>query len=322
MRRVKTFLVQLLFDKKIENFPEFDNNKFWDNLVKLGSNQLIIPTIYSKLKERKLLNKIPSGLKSYLLEIYTFNTLRNKSFLKETAKIEKKLTQNKIDFIFLKGISLLRTVYKNNIGIRMMHDIDILIKESQIYQARECLKELEYKSDDSEEVLSKHRHLPIMINSKKNIGVELHHQLILNDILNLDNKRIFMAENKNCLNIKNNIAYIIFNSEVYDNGTLIGTINLRSKFDFFQLNKLENNFNYNNNFYSKAFITKMIYLKIIENRKEQSLIYFIYLVLSKYFGIGLFISVFITNIQRVKNIFQSKKYRISSYNKIKSIINK
>ena len=69
MKRVKTFLVQLLFDKKIENFPEFDNNKFWDNLVKLGSNQLIIPTIY-KTKKKELLNKIPSGLKSYLLEIY------------------------------------------------------------------------------------------------------------------------------------------------------------------------------------------------------------------------------------------------------------
>ena len=90
MKRVKTFLVQLLFDKKIENFPEIHNNKFWDNLVKIGSNQLIIPTIYSKLKERKLLHKIPSELKNYLLEIYNFNTLRNKSFLTETEKIEKK----------------------------------------------------------------------------------------------------------------------------------------------------------------------------------------------------------------------------------------
>ena len=46
MKRVKTFLVQLLFDKKIENFPEIHNNKFWDNLVKIGANQRVIPHIY------------------------------------------------------------------------------------------------------------------------------------------------------------------------------------------------------------------------------------------------------------------------------------
>ena len=83
MKRVKTFLVQLLFDKKIENFPEIHNNKFWDNLVKIGSNQRVIPKIYSKLKQRKLLNKIPLELKEYLSEIYNFNTERNKNLLRE-----------------------------------------------------------------------------------------------------------------------------------------------------------------------------------------------------------------------------------------------
>ena len=248
MKRVKTFLVQLLFDKKIENFPEIHNNKFWDNLVKIGSNQRVIPTIYSKLKQRKLLNKIPLELKEYLSEIYNFNTERNKNLLRESREIEKKLNENEIKFIFLKGISLLKTVYKNNIGIRMMHDIDILIKKNQIYKARECLKDLQYKSEG---LLINHRHLPRMINSKKNIGIELHHQSISNDILKFDDNKIYKKENKNILNIHDSIMLIILNSEVNDRGTLSGRIDLRSKFDFFQLNKLENNFNYNNNFYSK-----------------------------------------------------------------------
>ena len=96
MKRVKTFLVQLLFDKKIENFPEIHNNKFWNNLVKIGSNQRVIPTIYSKLKQRKLLNKIPLELKEYLSEIYNFNTERNRNLLRESREIEKKLNENEI----------------------------------------------------------------------------------------------------------------------------------------------------------------------------------------------------------------------------------
>ena len=315
MKRVKTFLVQLLFDKKIENFPEIHNNKFWDNLVKIGSNQLVIPTIYSKLKQRKLLNKIPLELKEYLSEIYNFNTERNKNLLRESREIEKKLNENEIKFIFLKGVSLLKTVYKNNIGIRMMHDIDILIKKNQIYKARECLKDLKYKSDD---LLINHRHLPRMIHGKKNIGIELHHQSISNDILKFDDNKIYKKENKNILNIHDSIMLIILNSEVNDRGTLSGRIDLRSKFDFFQLYKLENNYDYN--FYTKAFITKMVYLKILEKTKEVNSLYLIYLVLIKYFGLGFFIYEFFINIQRVKNFFKSKKYRIVAFNKIKNKI--
>tara|TARA_B100001175_G_scaffold106054_1_gene90062 strand:+ start:2443 stop:2631 length:189 start_codon:yes stop_codon:yes gene_type:complete len=56
---------------------------FWENLVKIGSNQIIIPAIYFKLMKRKLLNKIPKELKKYLEEIYNFNNESNKNDLKK-----------------------------------------------------------------------------------------------------------------------------------------------------------------------------------------------------------------------------------------------
>ena len=64
----------------------------------------------------------------------------------------------------------------------------------------------------------------------------------------------------------------------------------------------------------------MVYLKILEKTKDINSLYLIYLVLSKYFGLGFFISEFFINIQRVKNFFKSKKYRIVVFNKIKNKI--
>ena len=58
LKNVKTFIIELLFEKEISFMPSLDNNFFWENLVKIGSNQIIIPAIYFKLKERKLINKI------------------------------------------------------------------------------------------------------------------------------------------------------------------------------------------------------------------------------------------------------------------------
>ena len=64
----------------------------------------------------------------------------------------------------------------------------------------------------------------------------------------------------------------------------------------------------------------MVYLKILEKTKEVNSLYLIYLVLSKYFGLGFFIYEFFINIQRFKKIFKSKKYRIVACNKIKNKI--
>ena len=39
---VKLFLIELLFDKKITFFPNIDNEKFWNTLVKISSAQIIV----------------------------------------------------------------------------------------------------------------------------------------------------------------------------------------------------------------------------------------------------------------------------------------
>ncbi len=279
LKNVKTFIIELLFDKHISFMPNLDNNFFWENLVKIGSNQLIIPAIYFKLKERKLLNKIPLELKKYLNEIYTFNNERNKNVLIEINKIEKELKKDKIDFVFLKGSSLLKTIYKKNVGIRMMHDIDILVKKNHIVKAKKKLNKLNYNDRGFENKIVKNLHLPILINKDKNIGIEIHYELTKENSF-FDYNKIFENSNLNILSINENLNHVILNLEKIDHGSLLGTINLRTKFDFFNLNKLKNDFSFNRNIYTKRFKTKVDYLKIYNELGAKNLYYY-YLVFNK-----------------------------------------
>ena len=269
----------MLFDKHISFLPKANDKNFWENLVKIGSNQIIIPAIYFKLKERKLINKIPQDLKKYLSEIYNFNSLRNKDVLVEINKIEKELKKNKIDFVFLKGASLLKTIYKNYVGIRMMHDIDILVSQKHITLAKKILNNLNYNDRGFENKIVKTIHLPILLNKEKNIGVELHYELTKENSF-FDYNKIFKKNNLSILNINDNLNHVILNLEKIDHGSLLGTINLRTKFDFFNLNKLKNNFSFNRNIYSKRFKTKVDYLEIY-NKIESKNLYYYYLLFNR-----------------------------------------
>ncbi len=279
MREVKLFIIELLFGKRIDYIPEADNNIFWENLVKIGSNQLIIPTIYFELKKRGLLNKIPKELRKYFTKIYNFNSERNKKVLIEINTIENELKKNKVDFVFLKGASLLKTIYNNNVGIRMMHDIDILVNKNHTTNAKNILNNLNYYDRGFENKIVKNIHLPRLINNEKNIGLEIHHKLINKKNL-FDYSKIFKKNTRNILSINDNLNHIILNLEKNDHGTLLGTINLRTKYDFYNLNKLKNSFSFNKNIYTNRFKNKIDYLDIYSKKNSKNLYYY-YLVYNR-----------------------------------------
>ena len=275
--QIKLFLIELLFDKKITFFPNTDDEQFWNTLVKISSSQLIIPAVYFKLKERDFLKKIPSDLKDYLFEIYSFNEKRNQSMVNEINSIEKVLVDNKINFFFLKGSYLLRTIFKNNIGIRMMHDIDILVKEDQIYLAKNIIEKMNYKYRGFENKLLNDKHIPRLINNEKNIGLEIHYKLTKGKkyFFNYDN--LFKNNLMNSFSINDNLNHFILNFEYNDNGAILGSISLRSLFDFYNLNLINNDFDFNKNIYTKIFSNKLHFLKIVSITESRNNFYLAYL---------------------------------------------
>ena len=236
MNRVTRFISDILFDKEINLvfFPSKNNDKFWDKFVQIGSSHYVIPALYYKLKERDCLKLLNDELHSYLKEVYTQNYKRNLELVKEVNEISNILKNNNIDHVFLKGAALISTLYKNSIGIRMVGDIDILIAEDQITDAKILLKDYNYTDIVFPFFKIKNlKHLPRLINNNKIFAVELHRNITPKLKIDYDK----FLNSKKCLNkifipnTNNLLFHSIINFQLNDGGGLRARFHFRTLFD-------------------------------------------------------------------------------------------
>ena len=325
--QVKLFLIELLFDKEITFFPNLDNERFWNTLVKIASAQIIIPAVFFKLRERNFLDKVPNELKQYLNNIYSFNEKRNKVLVDELTQIECELNRNNIDFVFLKGAYLLRTIYSKNIGVRMMHDIDILVRKNEIQTVKKIFSKLNYYGNDFDfKILGSKRHIPRLVNKNKNIGLELHFKLTDGNKNFFDDEDLLKNKSKCHLSLKNNLNHLILNSELNDNGALLGKIFLRSIYDFYNLNN-HSHYDFEKHFYSKVFYNKLYYLKVVNFKENLNYFYLSYLFVinTKFGGVIPFLFFKILQLKFHKKSYEyfiNPKYRKKVHKIIKSYFGK
>lgn len=331
MNSTTRFISDILFDKEINlvSFPAKNDDKFWDQFVKIGSSHYVIPALYYKLKERDYLRLLNDELISYLKEIYNQNLKRNLNLIKEVNEISNLFITNNIDHIFLKGAALVSSIYKETLGIRMVGDIDILISNDQIFKAEELLKKNSYKNLTKYDGL-KGRHLPRLISNKKVFAVELHDCLINKNSSLSDHDALLkrkIIKEVNILEWEDLLYHCILNFQINDHGSLRANYSFRTLLDFYIINK------YN----PKAFgrLQKSIHIdkfklnvnKILgSNYKcESSLIFFnfrlslrFYSSLYSYFEnilVNMILSINL-NLYRLREFIRIKEYRYHVLNKI------
>lgn len=210
----------------------------WDAIVVHGSRQLVIPTLYCRLKQRQLLQLLPEDLDLYLHDITSQNRKRNKAILKEVTVLSTLFKKHHIEHVFLKGAALLASGYYEDIAERMIGDIDILVATKQLDKAFELLQQHSFKplAQNFERHYVDHRHLPRLTTNKYIAAVELHRKLLKSiKIKKLSNELIL--KNKICqkdVNIPCKIHLIehnILNHEINDEGYRYQRINFRSVYD-------------------------------------------------------------------------------------------
>ncbi|MDA7558814.1 nucleotidyltransferase family protein [Flavobacteriaceae bacterium] len=210
----------------------------WDAIVVHGSRQLVIPTLYCRLKQRQLLHLLPEDLDLYLHDITSQNRKRNKAILKEVTMLSTLFKKHHIEHVFLKGAALLASGYYEDIAERMIGDIDILVATNQLDKAFELLQQHSFKPLPLTfaDKYFYHRHLPRLITNKYIAAVELHRKLFntstkkeLSNELLLKNKRIqndiFVSSTEHL------IEHNILNHEINDEGYRYQRINFRSVYD-------------------------------------------------------------------------------------------
>jgi hypothetical protein len=126
---------------EIEQLPPSD----WDEFIHRSARYGILPLLYQRLKESDLLSHIPDEISKKLREIYLFSAERNMRMHHGFSKALKMLRDNDIPVIVLKGAALSELVYQN-IALRPMSDVDLIVKTEDIWKADRLLSQSGYTS--------------------------------------------------------------------------------------------------------------------------------------------------------------------------------
>ncbi|CDF80655.1 conserved hypothetical protein [Formosa agariphila KMM 3901] len=236
-----------------------NENLDWEAIVKLGSKHLIIPTIYSRLKSKKLLKLLPEDLQEYLKYIYSLNKERNESLLNEVKHINSWFIKQNIEHVFLKGAAMIASNYYEDSGERMLGDIDLLVPKEQSEKAFQILVDKGYTYAKEPTINPKYfedKHL-LRLASKDYIGaVEVHFKVLDKDQEDLHPKDVL--KDKTFINItgipiphpKHLLIHNILNFQINDSGSYYNYIGLKNCYDSIvllpHLNPKERNELFNN----------------------------------------------------------------------------
>lgn len=216
----------------------------WEDVVRIASEHLVLPLFYIRMKEANLLLYVPNELRIYLEEITNLNRVRNKSLLEEVSHMNNLLLENGIQAIYLKGTAhLLKGMY-DDIGERMLGDIDLLVAPDKMLLAAQLLENYGYKplEDYNPATFDFIKHYPRLAHPSKIFAVEIHKDLIQKVSKRKLGYKDFDTEKEYISpyylpSVKHLIFHNALNTQLNDNGYLLGILNLRQQYDLLLLSQ-------------------------------------------------------------------------------------
>lgn len=151
----------------------------WNSLIELAVEHRVAPLFYYHILRQQKLETTESANALYSLRNYSRQVAKNNlRYYGELHRLLNEFHQADTPVILLKGIFLAHVIY-DDIGLREMNDIDILVKRSDVTPAFHTLSDLGYKSvptidsDGIPNLISRHHHIPPMV--KENTAtIEVH----------------------------------------------------------------------------------------------------------------------------------------------------
>jgi hypothetical protein len=111
--------------------------KGWSAVVALSRQHGVTPLLYHRLK--RLSVALPGELAEGLKRAYLWNATRNVRLQQELGRLLRRLSEESIPIIALKGAHLIEAVYED-IGLRTVGDIDLLARKDDLLRiSRELL---------------------------------------------------------------------------------------------------------------------------------------------------------------------------------------
>ncbi|MFC1718214.1 nucleotidyltransferase family protein [Candidatus Poribacteria bacterium] len=110
----------------------------WDEVVRCASGHGVYPIIYKRLESLGSGTNIPELTVQRLRKVYFHSMKRNMRLYHELSNVCELLREHDISVIVLKGAALGELVYQD-IALRPMWDIDLMVKVEDVWRADEAL---------------------------------------------------------------------------------------------------------------------------------------------------------------------------------------
>lgn len=218
----------------------------WEGLVKLGSEHLMIPSIYWSLKAKKLLHLLPSDLSIYMTTIYEINANRNQSIQNQIEELSKLLNFNNITYAFIKGAAFSQHLGKTATLQRMIGDLDLLIDQKDLHKTQNLLLSEGYQEKHKFNFHQKgFRHLNRLVHNHHIAAVELH-KSVLNTKYHSVESKLKLLPNAITINgisvlTKDDLILTsVLSFQINDKGNYYNSFHFKTIYDCLLLGLLEN----------------------------------------------------------------------------------
>ena len=215
----------------------------WEAVVEVSTAHYVFPAMYCNLKRVGFLRYLPQELVNFMEHITNLNRERNDQIITQAQELNTLLLNNNITPIFLKGTgNLLEGLYED-IGERMVGDIDFLFSEKDFIKAIDILKKDNYTKPESELIYFQgFRHYSRLVKQKNIAAVEIHKEVTIEKYrgefnCEMISKNAQQINDFSVLSFENQLSLSIISSQINDYGFEFNRFSLRNAYDVFLLSK-------------------------------------------------------------------------------------
>jgi hypothetical protein len=154
----------------------------WEWVINIANDYFVTPGLWSGLKSKGLETLLDEEPFRYLQTLHAMNLERNTHLRHQLIEAVRALNTAGIKPLLFKGSGQMLHPIHNDIGSRIMSDLDILIPLEQIPDAMDALMDNGYREADIKYDTQKLHHCTPLIRSGEYGPIELHRRALHNEI--------------------------------------------------------------------------------------------------------------------------------------------
>ena len=222
-------------------------NVDWEAVVKVSTSHYVFPALYCNFKRADFVKYLPADLVEYMIHITNLNRDRNAQILQQAQELNSLLLANNIRPIFLKGAGNLLAGIYDDIGERMVGDIDFIFSKEDYPKAITVLREFGYSEVKNKKYYApdEKKHYRRLQKETNIAAVEIHSGLLnlieyiyANEFnYNFVEKDSQVIKGVTVLGYANKLNLSIIANQINDSGFYYKTMALRNAYDVFLLSK-------------------------------------------------------------------------------------